>query len=302
MTDKEKKLLGPADAAMVAACFFWALGTVLTKETIGVTPGSIRVYVFNSLRLIIATSMLYAFIKIRGGTVSIKREHLVRIAFLSFYGLFFFMAVFHWGLRMTSVTHAGVLIGTIPLFIVLISAVTGTEKPTVWIVAGIILGFLGVMTFTLEDGLFTFNKGDVLVILSCISWSFYTVYGKAVLDYYSAAVTTFWIFFFTSLYHIPLFFIQAHEQSWQAITGRNWMNVFVAAAGPLFLSNTLYYYSLGKIGPSRVGIYTNLEPGFTLLLAFVLIGEHITFMYIMAFAAIMVGIGLTKVGRNTTET
>ena len=281
---------------MIASCFFWALGTVLTKDSIGDAPGSFRVYVFNGLRLVIATVVLFIYMFLRGESPVIRREHIVRMALVSLFGFHLFMVVFHLGLTMTTASHAGILIGTIPLFIVIVSTVTGVERPNRWLILGILTGFTGVAALTAHNGIFGINPGDLLVIVSCMSWAFYTVYGKTVLEIYSPIVTTAWVFLFTTIFHIPLFLMQVSGQSWSAIPVHSWVNMVIAAIGALFLSNTLYYYALDVIGPSRVGIYTNLEPGFTLLLAWGIGSETITTIHIVGFIAIMTGIVLTKRG------
>ncbi|MCE5248663.1 DMT family transporter [bacterium] len=290
---------GYADGAMLAACFLWALGTVLTREAIGGMPGGFHVYIFNGIRLSIATVLLFGFIIATGRSPWIRREHIGLVALVSFFGFFLFMAIFHLGLSRTTASHAGILSGTIPLYIVGISALTGIEKPTIWVVIGIAVGFSGVAALTFRGGISDFNPGDLLVIISCLCWAIFTVFGKGIVDCYSPLVSMGWTFFFTTVYHIPLFIMQLPGQSWSAITPNNWGNACIAAVGPLFLANTLYYYSLGKIGPSRVGAYTNLEPAFTLLLVYLLSSrETITALHIVGLTAIMTGIGLTKFRNN----
>ncbi|MFC1607000.1 DMT family transporter [Candidatus Latescibacterota bacterium] len=287
-------VLSVADSAMIVACFFWAVGTVLTKDSISDTHGGFKVYVFNTLRLYVATGGIFVYSMLTGENIKLRRDHILRMACLAFIGMFLFMVIFHLGLTMTTATHAGVLIGTIPLFIILISALTGVERPTLWMVGGVIVGFAGVAALTSRNGRVGINTGDALVILSCICWAVYTVFGKTVLKYYSPVVSMAWIFFFTSIYHTPIFFLQVTQQSWGDISPKNWINMVVAALGALFVSNTLYYYSLDKIGPTRAGIYTNLEPAFTLLLAYMIGLESMSANHIIGFITITAGIGLTK--------
>ena len=57
----------------------------------------------------------------------------------------------------------------------------------------------------------------------------------------------------------------------------------------------LNYYSIKKIGPSRAGVYTNLTPVFTLLLAVLMRGEIITMLQIIGLGIIITGIGISRV-------
>ena len=298
MIQKKMKRWGTADAAMVAACFFWALGTVLTKDAVSDLQYGFKIFIFNSLRLLIATILLFLYCRLTGKKTALLRKDVLRMALLAFFGFFLFMAIFHYGLTITTAAHAGILIGTIPLFIVIISTVTGVERATMRIVGGVAVGFAGVAALTLENGASIINTGDLLVIVSCVCWAVYTVYGKALMEHYAPIVTIAWIFFFSTIYHIPLFFMQLNNQSFDTISARNWVNLVVAAIGPLFISNALYFFSLDKIGPSLVGIYTNLEPGFTLLLAYGIGIESFSIRHVIGFLAIMGGICLIKIDRN----
>jgi len=51
---------------------------------------------------------------------------------------------------------------------------------------------------------------------------------------------------------------------------------------------------IDKIGPSRVGVYTNLSPVFTLLLAALVRGETITAAHVAGLIVIIVGIAISR--------
>ena len=68
------------------------------------------------------------------------------------------------------------------------------------------------------------------------------------------------------------------------------------------MANILYYFAVGKIGPSRVAVYTNLAPGFTLMLAYFMLGEHVTALQLCGLAVIMGGIAVSKSGGTKPST
>ena len=57
----------------------------------------------------------------------------------------------------------------------------------------------------------------------------------------------------------------------------------------------MYFYAIKKIGAIRVGIYNNLTPVFTVLLAYLLRGEEITLLKTAGLVVIILGIGITKI-------
>lgn len=298
MNDKynitEKHRVGSADILMITTCFLWGLGTVVCKNAYGNTPESFRVMIFNGLRFPIATLLLFISIKFSGSKALIRLEHVPGIALLSFFGMFLFIVLFHVGLSMTTASNAGIIIAVIPLVIVLISFLCGFEKPAKWTILGIIMGFCGVVLMNYQNGNFIINKGGFLVLISSVCWGIYAVYGKKYMDVYSPVVVIAWIFLFTSIYHFPVLIYQFPSQSWSAISGWNWFNLGFATVVPLFIANALYFTSIHKIGPSRSGIYINLEPVFTVLLAFLIRNEKISLYQLIGFSVIILGVSISK--------
>ena len=289
-----KKQYGLADAALIATTFLWGLNTVITKNAIGDSPESFRVFVFNGLRIPAGSLLLFITVKLSGGSIGIKREHLPVIALVSFFGMFLFMTFFIYGLHLTNASNVGVINATIPLFILLVSFISKIERPTKRIVMGIAVGFCGMLALTFNKGIVSVNPGDIIIVLCCMCWAIYTVFGTKILIVYNPVLAVAWIYLFTSLYQLPLFFYQLPGQNWAAISGLNWFNLAISTIGSLFIANTLYYYSIKKIGPSRAGVYTNLTPVFTLLLAVLLRGEIITMLQIIGLGIIITGIGISR--------
>ena len=111
---------------------------------------------------------------------------------------------------------------------------------------------------------------------------------------YSPMVTVAWVYLFTSIYQFPLALYQIKDQVFSAVAPINWLYLFVSTVGSVLLANILYYYAVNKIGPSRAGVYTNLTPVFTLLLAVAIRSETITPLQILGLVLIISGIALSK--------
>ena len=79
------------------------------------------------------------------------------------------------------------------------------------------------------------------------------------------------------------------------------MYVAFSCVGSLYLANTLYYFSIKKIGPSLVGVYTNLTPVFTLIMAWLLRGERITFSQVAGLIIIISGIAISNYRRTRIQ-
>ena len=297
-----KNSFGLPDIALIITTFLWGLNAVISKNAVGDDPETFRVFVFNGLRIPAATILLFLTVKLSGGTIGIRKEHFPVIALVSFFGMFLFATFFISGIYLTSASNAGIINGAIPLFILLVSFLSKIEKPTGRTVSGIMVGFGGMLVLTIDKGVLSINPGDILIVLSGICWAVYTVYGKKIVNVYNPIIAIAWVYLFVSLYQIPLFIFQLFDQTWTTISGWNWFNLAVSTIGSVLIANCLYYYSIKRIGPVRVGVYTNLTPIFTMLLAVLIRGETITRLQLIGFLIIITGIAITRINPRATGT
>ena len=285
---------GRGDLAILITGFLWGLGAVVVKAAIGNTPDTFRIFVFNGLRLPIVSLLLFAVVKMRGISIGIQRRHVPLIAAIAFFGLFLNMVTAIAGLSMSSASNMGIIVAVNPLFILLISFITGIERVTVRLCAGIFIGMSGVAVINFKKGGYIFNFGDILIVASCVFFAIYAVFGKKIVKEYSSMLTTAWLFFFASIYQLPLFFYQLKDQTWSTISAVNWLNFGIGTFGSFFAGNVLFFFAIRRIGPVRAGLYLNLQPVFTLLMAYILIGESITVMKIVGLIVVLLGIWITR--------
>ena len=287
-----KKRYGAADIAMVVTTFFWGLNAVISKNAIGTDPDSFRVFVYNGLRIPAGTILLFMTLKLMKKPLGIRRQDLFYLAILSFFGLFAFMMAFILGVSLTSSANTGVILAMTPLLIVAISLLTRIERLTGRVATGLAVGFCGMIVLTFQREGLSFNAGDGLILLSCFAWAVHTVYGKKLLNTYSPMVVTAWVYLFTSLYQLPFTLYQLPSQQFAMVSTVNWMYLLISIIGSVYMANTLYFFAVNEIGPSRAGIYTNLTPVFTLLLAVMIRSETISLNQIAGLFLIVIGIAL----------
>lgn len=279
---------------MTIVCLLWALGTVIGKNLLGNTPETFRPSIFNELRFLIATPLLFLLLRVSGSPLAIRREHLPGMLFVSFGGMFLFMVLFIFGLSLTSAANTGIIMGAIPLIIVLISVARGVDRLSVRLAAGVLLGLSGVLLMNWQNGAPAFNRGDLLILVAGFCWGIYAVWGEKYLEIYPPLLATAWIFLLLSIFYIPLFLYEFPRMSWRAVPFGNWLFLAFSAVGPLLAANTLYYTAIKYIGPSRSGIYINLEPVFTVILAALFLGERITPFQIAGLGIIILGVSLAR--------
>jgi drug/metabolite transporter (DMT)-like permease len=64
--------------------------------------------------------------------------------------------------------------------------------------------------------------------------------------------------------------------------------------GPLVTTNILWFTAIDRVGPSRASLFANLQPFFAVIIALILLSEHLTRLQVVGGFAIMLGIVLER--------
>jgi drug/metabolite transporter (DMT)-like permease len=286
---------GLPDLALLITCACWGLNFVITKSATENNPEDFRLFIFNIIRFPAASLLLFLTATVRGEKLVVRRDYLAAIAVISFVGNFLYQVLYMYGQSLTSAANVGIIYGFTPLTIVLLSVLARVERATVFILAGVALGFAGLSVIVSGGLRFQWDPGAVLMIFAGVCWASYAVFGKRVLERYPPVVTTAWMLLFGGLYQLPLALRQLPEQSWAALSGESILFVSLSAIFSLYTGYTLFYYAILRIGPARAGIYSNLTPVFTLFFAAIIRGEAILPRHLFGLGIIIAGIALTKI-------
>ncbi|MCE5251961.1 DMT family transporter [bacterium] len=280
-------------------CICWGLNFVITKSATGSDPGTFRIFIFNIIRFPAASALLFLTAKIRHEKVLFRGKDMAAVALLSFLGTFLYQILYMIGQTHTSSANVGIVYGFSPLLILGISVLAKIERPTVFTIAGVIMGFSGLCIILFHGGSrLTVDRGSFLMLLAIACWASYSVFGKPIVDRYPPVTTTAWILLFGALYQLPLALWQLPDQQWALLSGTSILFVALSAFFSLYIGYTLFYYSIARIGPAKAGVYTNLTPVFTLIFAALIRNEKISFLQVFGLSIIVIGIGITKIRRR----
>ena len=285
---------GIAGVSIIIATAAWGLNFVITKSATGGEPEQFRIFVYNIIRFPLASSLLFLTARLKGEKLMPGRAIIRDLAMLSFVGIFMYQTLYMTGQSLTSSANIGIIYSFTPLLIVIVSVLTGIERPSVGTVIGVLLGCVGLVLIVFRGGRLSVDIGSALFIVALVCWAVYAVFGKKVLERTTPVVTTAWMLLFGTLYQAPLALWQAGSQSWARLDPLNIVFVIMAAFFSLYLGYTLFYFAISRMGPSKAGVYTNLTPVFTLIFAVLIRGETIRPVQILGLLVIMAGIAITK--------
>jgi drug/metabolite transporter (DMT)-like permease len=163
------------------------------------------------------------------------------------------------GIARTSVTHAALLIGAVPVIVALIAAARGqaARRPLIWL--GYAVALVGVGLVAGAGGGGASGSGDLLVFASAVLSASFIYVQPRLLDGRDAAAVTAVQFAAGLLVSLPLALLAEPAPSAPAGPG------MVAAVLSLSLLGTilpfwLFAYGQARVSAQQAGAYVNLEP------------------------------------------
>ncbi len=196
------------------------------------------------------------------------------------------------GLAQTTVSHASVVVGTLPVMIAVAASWFAHERleRRDWLAlasstAGVMLIVLGARH---EAAAGATVAGDLLVVLSMISAVAWILLSQRLVRRYSAVVATAYVYFIGFVALAGWVFSRAGlpptHLSWKAWGA-------VAAMGVLCTATTtlLWNWALHKVPASRSGIFLNLEPLVGALLGIAVLGDPFGWPIVAGGALILTG-------------
>ena len=211
-------------------------------------------------------------------------------------GLSLFNAFFYIAAHSTTAVNLGIIQSTMPGMILLGSFMFFGDRINRLQFSGLLLTLLGVGVIVTQGSLeqlmqLTFNHGDLLMIFACSFYAMYTVglksrpkiSGMVMLAYFSVAAF---------LMTIPLMIFESFIYGTVMPGVKGFAIVFYIAIVPSFLSQIFFMRGVDLIGPGSAGLYANLVPIFSAIMAVLLLSEEFALFHLAAMLLVFGGIGL----------
>jgi drug/metabolite transporter (DMT)-like permease len=204
------------------------------------------------------------------------------------------------GLALTSAIHSSLLSLATPIFITIIAIWLIGEKFSINKLIGLLLGIGGATLLVLvKDGQSNNGSsllGDLFILINAISYAFYMVLVKPLMEKYNALHVLRWVFTFGSIFILPIALPDFVATDWSLFGAPQWLALAFVVLLVTFLSYLFTVYGLQELGPSVTGAYIYTQPVFATIIAMVFAGEHFTF--IKAAAAVLIFSGVYLVNRK----
>lgn len=277
-------------AAMVS--LIYGVSFTIAKD---VMPVYVKPYGFILLRVLGAT-ILFWIVSFFGPKEKIQREDFPRIIAAAFFGVAFNMLTFFKGLSLTSPISSAVIMVTTPIIVLILSAIIMKEKMKSRKIIGIMLGLFGtgfLILYGKSIGAATNAMlGNFLVFVNAVSYAFYLIVVKKLMDKYNAFTFVKWIYAFGLLMVLPFGWSEYQEIQWATIpTPIFWEIVFVVIF-TTFFTYLLNLVSMRQLKPTTVAVFIYLQPLFATVFAIGLGKDDLSLVKIGAAVLIFSGVYL----------
>jgi len=221
----------------------------------------------------------------------------LRAAPLGVLGIFANQLLFMTGLKRTSAAHSAILIGMLPVFVLLISALFHQERITLPKSAGILIAFAGVSLIALEHGV-AFETpsltGDFLTLFGVLAFAGYTVVGRPVLRDLGPIDSTGLAFLSGGVLIVLVTFPAAARQEWRTVSAAALLCLACVVVFSTIVAYLLYYSAVARIEPSKVAAFMYFQPIVASLIAFFIAGEGFSRPFLFGGGLVLTGVLLAE--------
>ena len=228
----------------------------------------------------------------------LHKKDVIPIFLLGFIGVMVYHFGLNYGEQLVSPGAASLIIATIPVFILILAAIFLKERIQNIKLLGIIIALFGVIVISI------WGKEDVsleieyvyaalAVLVAAIVGAFYTVTGKKLLSRYNALSLTVYAMLLGSLGLLPFIRISLFEQVAQ-MSLTTWGAILFLGLFSTVIGYLLWYYALEIKTASEVSVYLYAIPVVATIASYFLLGDKITYMFILGGILVIVGLILVN--------
>ncbi|MEI4832590.1 EamA family transporter [Bacillus sp. FJAT-53711] len=274
---------------LVVAIMLWGIAIAPTKWALHSFPPFILLF----LRLSLAGCL---FLPVYWSEVRRSYIPWKRIIILSFTGVAGYFMFTSYGISLTSGMHVSIIDATLPLFIIMFSAVFLKEKISwkYWI--GMFLGMCGVLLITIPGNQNESTSsfiGDLLILASTILFAFYNILlkqPKEEANLTSGAFTTLTLLVGAIIVLPFTIFEVSYRGLPDVITWNAWGSLVYLIVGPTILAYLLWNKALEEVSAAVGGMYLNVLPLVSIMASVILLDEVITWRIVVGGGLVLLAV------------
>ena len=206
-------------------------------------------------------------------------------------------------LKYTTAARSSVMANTSPVFTLIFSVLLAKEVFSRWKLAGVLLGFAGIVIAFISRGgdifaagISTFG-GDMLALSSGVVWSIFTVAGDRIAEKYDGMFCVAVLRILGLFLMIPILLVFDSRISFD-FPLLVWIGIIYLGCCPSGLAVGLWRHALKYLPPGELGAFGYISALSAITFSVVFLKEKITWGFAAAVVCILAGVGLMLKGEK----
>jgi drug/metabolite transporter (DMT)-like permease len=284
-----------AHVALLFMATIWAVNFSVAK----IALRHLSPLAFNALRFPLASAALWLLLR-RSGPVPLPvASDRMRVIALGLLGNLIYQQFFIFGLDQTRAGTASLLLAGTPLITALLSAALGHEHvaPRVWIgVCFTLAGIAMVVSFGARAAVDSQGTllGTLLMLGASVSWAFYTVGSRNLIERYGPLPVTAWTLWIGTVGVLLAGLPSLRAAPLSTLGAGTWLAIIYAGVLSIGVAYLIWYNGVRELGNTRTAAYSNLVPAIALLVAWLWLGESPNLGELIGAAVIIGGVTLAQ--------
>ena len=224
--------------------------------------------------------------------------------YLGFFGVAVNQTCFTIGLKYTSVSHASVIVGLGPIYILVLAVLFRLERATGHKVIGMLIALIGIAVLASDRGISVHSPslgGDAITMTGSLGLAMWAVLGKRVAGKFDSLTMTAFNHFAGALLLLPLSILEwrslVRSPGWP-FPWKAWVSVFYMAVFSSALAYVFYFWLLRYLEASQLSAFTYLLPVLATVLGIVLLGEKGSWGQVLGGVLALGGVYWIESGRQ----
>lgn len=277
---------------LILANIIWGAGFPIYKWALAELPP----FTFAFLRFFLGALILFPFVT---KNLKVARQDWRNTFLLGIFGITLLIPLLFLGLKLTPSINAPVIIAIGPILLIGASILFLKEKLKIKVLGGTLISLLGIIVIIIHpilvEGFSGSFIGNLFIFMATICSVIQAVLLKKLTVRNNPLTLTFWMFMIGSLPLIP--FVLWEAQTFNLFTDLTIKGFIGLTYGIFFAAILAHYflaYGVAHIKASEVGVFTYVDPIATVMVAVPLLGEAITFPYLVGAMLVFLGIFIAE--------
>jgi drug/metabolite transporter (DMT)-like permease len=283
---------GATEALLVLMAAIWAVNYSVAKfGTRSVPP-----LAYNAVRILMAVVALLAIRWFRAHE-KLSRRDLVALLAIGVLGNGLYQLCFIEGLARSRAGTVALMLAASPAFVAIVGRIFRVEHVGRRGWSGIALQLAGIACVVF--GSVARSSGDdsvlgsALIVAGSLCWAFFAILIKPYTERLSGIDVGAYSLAGGAVFVTAIGIPGMLATEWQSVTLPVWSAIVYSGLGALVAGNLIWYHGVSRIGPTRVSMFSNLQPLVALAVAWVALGEVPTVWQGLGAGSIMTGLIIT---------